>query len=101
MTHRHMVSDPLHTHKALPDECKEIIKESYCLLLLFPDVASADQQKAAGPQQDQDEDQTDEDVAMETENQEEDLEAAEVQELKPEQLDSSKASQKGDSSSCP
>ncbi|TMS12010.1 hypothetical protein E3U43_016968 [Larimichthys crocea] len=59
------------------------------------DVASADQQKAAGPQQDQDEDQNDEDVAMETENQEEDLEAAEVQELKPKQLDSTKTSQKG------
>uniref|UniRef100_A0A3Q3NKD3 Midasin n=1 Tax=Labrus bergylta TaxID=56723 RepID=A0A3Q3NKD3_9LABR len=55
-------------------------------------VASADQQKAAGPQQDQDEEQNEEDVAMETENQEEDLQAAEVQELKPEQLDSSKAS---------
>uniref|UniRef100_A0A3Q1FB83 Midasin AAA ATPase 1 n=1 Tax=Acanthochromis polyacanthus TaxID=80966 RepID=A0A3Q1FB83_9TELE len=59
------------------------------------DVASADQQKAAGPQQDQDEEQNEEDVAMETENQEEELQAAEVQELKPEQLDSSKASQKG------
>ncbi|CAB1440281.1 unnamed protein product [Pleuronectes platessa] len=57
------------------------------------DVASADQQKAAGPQQDQD--QKDEDVAMETEDQEEDLRAADVQELKPEQLDSTKASQKG------
>uniref|UniRef100_A0A665V858 Midasin n=1 Tax=Echeneis naucrates TaxID=173247 RepID=A0A665V858_ECHNA len=56
------------------------------------DVASADQQKAAGAQQDQDEDQNDEDVAMETEHQEEDLQATEVQELKPEQLDSSKAS---------
>ncbi|XP_054474709.1 midasin [Anoplopoma fimbria] len=58
------------------------------------DVASADQQKAAGPHQDQD-DQNDEDVAMETDKQEEDLQAAEIQELKPEQLDSSKASQKG------
>lgn len=67
-----------------------------CCILLFPDVASADQQKAAGPQQDQDEDQNDEDVAMETESQEEDLQAAEIQELKPEQLDSTKASQKGD-----
>ncbi|XP_053301819.1 midasin [Pleuronectes platessa] len=57
------------------------------------DVASADQQKAAGPQQDQD--QKDEDVAMETEDQEEDLRVADVQELKPEQLDSTKASQKG------
>lgn len=62
---------------------------------MFADVASADQQKAAGPQQDQDEEQADEDVAMETENQDEDLEAAEVQDLKPEQLDSSKASQTG------
>ncbi|KAM6992726.1 LOW QUALITY PROTEIN: midasin [Tautogolabrus adspersus] len=59
------------------------------------DVASADQQKAAGPQQDQDEEQNEEDVAMETENQEEDLQAAEVQELKPEQLDSTKASKTG------
>lgn len=60
----------------------------------FPDVASADQQKAAGPHQD---DQNDEDVAMETDKPEEDLQAA--QELKPEQLDSTKASQKGDASS--
>ncbi|KAG7244135.1 hypothetical protein INR49_004490 [Caranx melampygus] len=37
----------------------------------------------------------DEDVAMETEDQEEDLQAAEVQELKPEQLDSTKAPRKG------
>ncbi|XP_071334594.1 midasin isoform X2 [Trachinotus anak] len=59
------------------------------------DVASADQQKAAGAPQDQDEDQNDEDVAMETDDQEEDLQAAEVQELKPEQLDSTKASRKG------
>lgn len=65
------------------------------LILRFPDVASADQQKPAGPQQDQDEDQNDDDVVMETESQEEDLQAAEVQELKPEQLDSTKASQKG------
>lgn len=64
--------------------------------LPFPDVASADQQKAAGAHKDQDEDQNDEDVAMETDKQEEDLQAAEVQELKPEQLDSTKASQKGD-----
>ncbi|XP_034555077.1 midasin [Notolabrus celidotus] len=58
------------------------------------DVASADQQKAAGPQQDQ-EDQNEEDVAMETENQEENLQPAEVQDLKPEQLDSTKASKTG------
>ncbi|CAK6975580.1 Hypothetical predicted protein [Scomber scombrus] len=59
------------------------------------DVASADQQKAAGPQQNQDEDQNDEDVAMETEDKEEDLQAAEVKELKPEQLDSTRNSQRG------
>ncbi|XP_032398227.1 midasin [Etheostoma spectabile] len=58
------------------------------------DVASADQQKAAGPHQDQEEDQNDEDIAMETEKQEEELQVAEVQELKPEQLDS-KASHTG------
>lgn len=58
------------------------------------DVASADQQKAAGPQQDHD-DENDEDVAMATEVQEEDFHATDVQELKPEQLDSTKASQKG------
>ncbi|KAM3861280.1 midasin [Diretmus argenteus] len=57
------------------------------------DVASADQQKAAGPQQDQDQDE--EDVAMETEEQKEDLRAVEGQELKPEQLDATRASQKG------
>lgn len=66
------------------------------LVSLLPDVASADQQKAAGPQQNQDEDQNDDDdVAMETEDQEEDLQAAEVKELKPEQLDSTKNSQRG------
>ncbi|XP_035851556.1 midasin isoform X1 [Sander lucioperca] len=59
------------------------------------DVASADQQKAAGPHQDQEEDQNDEDVAMEMEKQEEELQAAEVQELKPEQLDTAKASHTG------
>lgn len=71
------------------------------LTVVFPDVASAEQQKAAGPQQDQEEEQNDEDVPMETESQEEQLEAAEVQELKPEQLDSSRASHKGEGpSSC-
>lgn len=58
------------------------------------DVASADQQNAAGPEQQ--EDQKDEDVAMETEDQDEDLHAAEIDEMKPEQLDSTKASRKGD-----
>lgn len=70
-------------------------------LFLSSDVATADQQKTAGPQQDQEEDQNDGDVAMETEDQEEDLQAAEVQELKPEQLDSTKASQKGVNTSAP
>ncbi|KAK2856665.1 hypothetical protein Q5P01_005400 [Channa striata] len=59
------------------------------------DVASADQQKAAGAQQDHDEDQIDEDIAMETDKQEDNLQATEVEELKPEQLDFTKASQKG------
>lgn len=77
--------------------CDQVFIRSL-LLLLFPDAASADQQKAAGPHQDQDEYRNDDDVAMETEDQEEDLQAAEVQELKPEQLDSTKASQKGDTS---
>ncbi|XP_067097253.1 midasin [Osmerus mordax] len=57
------------------------------------DVASAEQQKPAGPQHDSDPD--DDDVAMDTEDQEEDLQAADAQELKPEQLDSTKGSQKG------
>lgn len=38
---------------------------------------------------------------METEDQEEDLKVAEVQELKPEQLDASKASQRGVNFSSP
>lgn len=57
-------------------------------------MASADQQKAAGTQQEHDE-ENDEDVAMETEDQEDNLQATDIQELKPEQLDSTKASQKG------
>ncbi|XP_042084236.1 midasin isoform X2 [Haplochromis burtoni] len=58
------------------------------------DVASAEQESTAGPRG-QDEDDKEEDLSMETEDQEVDLQAAEVQELKPEQLDSSKASQTG------
>eukprot|EP00063_Salmo_salar_P024834 XP_013999669.1 PREDICTED: midasin-like [Salmo salar] len=57
------------------------------------DVASADQQKP--DRAPQDEDQEDDDIAMDTEEQEEDLRAVEAQELKPEQLDSTRASQKG------
>uniref|UniRef100_A0A674E0K9 Midasin n=1 Tax=Salmo trutta TaxID=8032 RepID=A0A674E0K9_SALTR len=57
------------------------------------DVASADQQKPAGAPQE--EDQEDEDIAMDTEEQEEDLQAVEAQELKPEKLESNRASQKG------
>uniref|UniRef100_A0A3Q4MRM4 Midasin n=1 Tax=Neolamprologus brichardi TaxID=32507 RepID=A0A3Q4MRM4_NEOBR len=56
------------------------------------DVASTEQESTAGPRG-QDEDDKEEDLSMETEDQEVDLQAAEVQELKPEQLDSSKASQ--------
>uniref|UniRef100_A0A3B3CZB6 Midasin n=1 Tax=Oryzias melastigma TaxID=30732 RepID=A0A3B3CZB6_ORYME len=58
-------------------------------------VASLEQQKAMGPQKNPNEDQEEEDVAMETEQPEEELKAAEVQELKPEQLDSSRSSRKG------
>lgn len=57
-------------------------------------MASAEQESTAGPRG-QDEDDKEEDLSMETEDQEVDLQAAEVQELKPEQLDSSKASQTG------
>ncbi|CAB1340438.1 unnamed protein product, partial [Coregonus sp. 'balchen'] len=56
------------------------------------DVASADQQKPAGAPQE--EVQEDEDIAMDTEEQEENLQAVEAQELKPEQLESNRASQK-------
>uniref|UniRef100_A0A3Q4BJ07 Midasin n=1 Tax=Mola mola TaxID=94237 RepID=A0A3Q4BJ07_MOLML len=64
------------------------------------DAVSAEQQQAVGSQQDQDENKADDDdVSMEMENQEEDLEATEIQELKSEQLDSSKASQQGVDSS--
>lgn len=64
--------------------------------MLFPDVVSNDQHKAAGAQKDQDDDErTSEEAAMETENQEEDLEATEAQELKPEQLNSRNVSHKG------
>lgn len=62
---------------------------------LLSDVASAEQQKAAGPAKDEEEDEND-DVAMEIEDQEEQLQSANVEELKPEQLDTSKSSQKGD-----
>ncbi|KAM4713456.1 midasin isoform 2-T2 [Anableps anableps] len=58
------------------------------------DVASAEQQKAAGPLKDQDEDEND-DVAMDTEDQEEQLQSSNVEELKPDQLETSKFSQKG------
>uniref|UniRef100_A0A1A7W7P3 Midasin homolog n=1 Tax=Iconisemion striatum TaxID=60296 RepID=A0A1A7W7P3_9TELE len=55
------------------------------------DVATAEQQQAAGPEQNQNE--CDEDAAMETEDQEEDIQPADVQEMKPDQLaTSSKAS---------
>lgn len=68
----------------------------------FPDAVTAEQQQAAGPQQDQDENKADDDdVSMDVEDQEEDLEATEVPELKSEQLDSKKASRRGVSFSCP
>ncbi|MEQ2263333.1 hypothetical protein XENORESO_006224, partial [Xenotaenia resolanae] len=58
------------------------------------DVANSEQQKAAGPLKDQNEDENDE-VAMEKEDQEEQLQSANVEELKPDQLNTSKFSQKG------
>ncbi|CAL8311820.1 unnamed protein product [Lota lota] len=59
------------------------------------DVASAEQQKPAGPQRDQDPEEEEEDVAMDTDEQEEQLKATEDQELKPELLDSTRTSKKG------
>ncbi|XP_030636974.1 midasin [Chanos chanos] len=56
------------------------------------DVATAEQQKPAGAPQDEEDDE--EDIAMET-DEEKDLQAVEAQQLKPEQLDSTKASRKG------
>ncbi|KAL2081973.1 hypothetical protein ACEWY4_021791 [Coilia grayii] len=56
------------------------------------DVASAEQQRPAGAQPKQEED---EDIAMDTEEQDNDLQAVEAQELKPEQLDSAKPRRKG------
>jgi len=66
-----------------------------------PDVASAEQQKPAAPQQDQDPDREEDDIAMDTEEQEEQLKASEDQELKPEKLDSTRTSKKGVASSPP
>lgn len=67
---------------------------------LFPDVVSANQKEAVGSQKDQDDEKTSEEAAMETENQEEDFGATEAQELKPEQLDSRKVSDKGKGCFC-
>ncbi|XP_037836777.1 midasin isoform X2 [Kryptolebias marmoratus] len=58
------------------------------------DVASAEQQKPAGTQQNQNEDENNEDNAMEAEDQKEEFEAAEAPELKSDQLGSSKCLQK-------
>ncbi|XP_018599206.2 midasin isoform X2 [Scleropages formosus] len=58
------------------------------------DVASADQQKPNGAQQQTEKDE-EEDVSMDTEEPEEDLQMVDTQELKPEKLDTTKASQKG------
>ncbi|XP_041950170.1 midasin [Alosa sapidissima] len=56
------------------------------------DVASADQQKPAGTQPKPDEE---EDIAMDTEEQEEDFQKVKAEDLKPEQLESAKARRKG------
>lgn len=68
--------------------------------MLFPDVVSTNQHEAAGAQKDQDDEKTSGEAAMETENQEEDLEVTEAQELKPEQLDSRNVSHKGNGCFC-
>lgn len=68
--------------------------------MLFPDVVSTNQHEAAGSQKNQDDEKTSEEAVMETENQEEDLEATEAQELKPEQLDSRNVSHKGKDCFC-
>ncbi|XP_028997386.1 midasin [Betta splendens] len=57
------------------------------------DMASADQQKAAGTQLGHNE-ENEEDIAMETANQDENLQASEVQELKSDQFESSNSLQK-------
>ncbi|XP_077366934.1 midasin isoform X3 [Festucalex cinctus] len=56
------------------------------------DVANADQE-AADCQQDKNENQDEEDLSFEIEHQDDDFQATEVQELKPEQLDTTKALQ--------
>ncbi|XP_070405869.1 midasin isoform X3 [Nothobranchius furzeri] len=63
------------------------------------DVATAEQQQAAGPEQGQNED--DEDAAMETEDQEEDFQPADVQELKPDQLGTSSKASRQDGGETP
>lgn len=68
---------------------------AFTIWVLFADMASADQQQAAGTQEEkEDKDHNSEDVAMETEEQE-GLQASELQELKPKPLNSTKASEKG------
>ncbi|KAJ8409756.1 hypothetical protein AAFF_G00218150 [Aldrovandia affinis] len=59
------------------------------------DAASADQQRPAGAERKEDEEEEG-DVAMDTQDQEEDdLQAVDAQELKPEQIDSGKSKKKG------
>lgn len=60
--------------------------------LPLADVASADQQKPAGSQSKEEEE---EDAGMELEEQLEDLQPGDSEELKPEKLESSRTSQKG------
>ncbi|KAJ8270795.1 hypothetical protein GJAV_G00119370 [Gymnothorax javanicus] len=58
------------------------------------DAASVDQQKPAGAQMEEDLEEED-DIAMDAQDEEEDLQAVDAKELKPEQLDSANSKQKG------
>lgn len=62
-------------------------------MCLCPDTASAEQQRPTSMKQD-DTDDDDDDVAMDTEEEKE-MQAVDAPELKPEKLDSSRASQRG------
>lgn len=63
----------------------------YCWHFFWVDVASAEQQKAAGTKLGHNEEHD----AMETEDNDESLQASEVQELKPDPLESSTSAQTG------
>lgn len=82
-------SDEYATCSNLRKNC--VVKFSFDIRF-FIDTASAEQQKPTGAKQE--EDDKEDDIAMDVEE-EKDLQAVEAQELKPEKLNDSKASQKG------